>query len=535
MSQATTEPLPRLVDAQRSLWFEMTQYIMVLAGFVLLTLGVIMFMSAEDTVKEKLNLAGEDHEPAKVQRLVRLERALHAGQAGVGLALVILGLAISRAPLFCSVTANVLFLAHLVVSLVLGEPDVFRRVRFVIALFLLNSILSALAYRRDLRRAAQEPEIFEGELISAPLIPETGDTVGASTQPEASLLPPPTSTVATQAITGHQETDRAPGSSRIEIVARQPIPWFGLLCCLAALGLLGFSAHTGQTMYAWWAVAPALASLALLASRPGPFRAILHDTALEILQPRPVTISWETIQALVPAGIRLLNRLLPPSSNYPIGVVHSQGSFEIPRHTNLPSDQLLGLLLERIPSTGGQNLPPRLVPYWQAQVRLWGKGGVYTYCSREEIGMPWYRRKRILLLALAALATAAIWIGGADWNEIKVAGMLLGFLGVVGLLVSSPISRWISRMKNSGLVVSPRGFAVLQKPFIGHASWREVVGISWESQPDLSLIGRHAIVVTVKEQKIPIYDIYDRPLMTIYRQMHYYWRGVEPGAGLPAA
>jgi hypothetical protein len=69
----------------------------------------------------------------------------------------------------------------------------------------------------------------------------------------------------------------------IEVNAPAPPQWSALLSCLLALGLAGVAVFTGYSVFAWLASLPALLSMALAITRPGPFHAVFDDTALEVL------------------------------------------------------------------------------------------------------------------------------------------------------------------------------------------------------------------------------------------------------------
>jgi len=418
---------------------------------------------------------------------------------------------------------------HLIACLVFGQPDPFNWLRIFIAFFLIWAIFSARGYRRDKQQAALESEIYDGQLLKDQVLTETINATVLTEQEDRS----PQSVVhdaAPTPISGKRSTDGEEKSSPVEVFAVPKIPHLALLCCLAALGLVGYSAYVVETMYAWLAIAPALAGVALLMARLGSFYAILDSDAVKIFSPRAVTVPYEDIHSIQLLEKRPREPFKPSRSNYTIGVVHTHGTFEIPPKSNIPSDELFRWLLERIPPAAGQSQspPPRLVPYWRAQIRLCGQHSVLTYRSRKEPGMVWCKRKTPLLLGLAAFATAAIWIGASDRVELKAVGVLISLVGLVWLLLSLPLSWWLGRFKNAGLVVSPRGFALFQKPYVGYAEWHEVTGMGWHFNELEFSPRRYAILITVKEQHVCIYDIYDRPLPTIYRQMYRYWCGKDP-------
>jgi hypothetical protein len=505
MAPNPAEPLPRLVDCLRSRQLRYARAVLIMAGLFLFATSVVSFVRAEEIVRIHPLKNARMAKPEEVQRWVRNERIFQATQAAVGLTLILLGSTLYRVPLFCLVTAAVVYTLHLVIAVTIDPLSLnFRLYQVsILSAAMLGAIRAAKGFRRSSKSASGDTQAHENRQPSE--------------MPQLHHIPALVQQSLEQPLL-------------IEVYAPAPLQRSALVWCLIALGMAGVAVFTGHSVFAWLASLPALLSMALAITRPGPLHAVFDDTALEVLQPKPMTIPWAKIVAISTRGKRPRDPFAPSRSNYRINVVHWEGSFEIPRNTDRPSDEILRLLLHRIPTHGRDDLPPALIPYWQEQLRRFGSQYVCSYRSEGPRTLSWHRRKKFFMLGLVGLGTAAIWFFSGDPVLIAL-GVAAIVFGLISLLGSLPVPLWSGRLKNAALVISPRGFALCQGALVGYADWQEVTMIRWGYDVADPESFRPAIAVIIADQKIPIYDIYDRPLMTIYRQMHYYWRGVELQAG----
>jgi|GEM_PF-2258088 len=512
MTQTEVKPLPSLADSSRSRIIRRAHIMLVIAGILLAGFSLVALVRAEEVVQDKLAQDGVAHaRPGQLQHFVWNEQVFQASQVGIGLVLTLLGLAIHRAPRFCSIAAITVLMFHLFISCLTLDPvRIYGR-----SLQVCYGIVALANVRRaaKLYRRANEPVAPKSDTHQARGL--------ANAMPLDNCR--------------HVLLDR-PGEKLppIQVYAAAPKQWGAFWSCLVALGLAGLGAWTGETICAWLAVPPALYSIALTITRPRPFHAVFGDAALEVLDPMFATIPWENIVAVSTSGKKSGDPLEPSSSNYAIHIVYSDGSLEIPASTNWPSDLILWSLLQRIPYNSAKDLPSGLVPYWQELVRLFGSQGISIYRSTRPPGLSWYRGRKLLVLALVSLATAAIWFF-SEQGMIVALAIAATFFALLNLVLIFPFGRWYNSLKNSALVISPHGFALFQKPHIGYANWQEVTNVRWGYPSTELAYPGPCFSVTIEAQHFPIYDIYDRPLITIYRQMLHYWRGVDPIAASPAA
>jgi hypothetical protein len=168
MSQAPTEPLPRLVDCLRLRKLRYARLILVIAGLFLMGFSLVVFAMAEEVVRREFARANIPVKPQELQRWVRIEQVFQLGQAGVGLALAVCGLAIYRAPLFCSIAATVIFVLHQAICLAVEPLSLFRGaiMKILIVIALVGAIQAAIRYRRPKNLVAPDSETYEGQLVN---------------------------------------------------------------------------------------------------------------------------------------------------------------------------------------------------------------------------------------------------------------------------------------------------------------------------------------------------------------------------------
>ena len=156
--------------------------------------------------------------------------------------------------------------------------------------------------------------------------------------------------------------------------------------------------------------------------------------------------------------------------------------------------------------------------------------------AKSQSARPSHRRLRAFSTAL--LIAAVAWIvfgalsksfGDSVWGPIGVLG---AFFGAICLLASFSNSRShsslsVKKWKQSCLVLSPRGLAMVQGNVAGEMGWHEVLDLAYRPRPDFvnsafrlssqSVVG--GILLKVKGANIIIPEIYDRPLFVIYDLM----------------
>jgi hypothetical protein len=184
--------------------------------------------------------------PEEVQRWVRNERIFQATQAAVGLTLILLGLTLYRAPLFCLVTAVVVYTLHLVIAVTIDPLSLnFRLYQVsILSAAMLGAIRAAKRFRRSSKSASGDTQAHENRQPSE--------------MPQLHHIPALVQQSLEQPLL-------------IEVYAPAPLQRSALVWCLIALGMAGVAVFTGQTVFAWLAIPPAMMGIALAIMQPGPF------------------------------------------------------------------------------------------------------------------------------------------------------------------------------------------------------------------------------------------------------------------------
>jgi hypothetical protein len=326
------------------------------------------------------------------------------------------------------------------------------------------------------------------------------------------------------------------------IQSRSSIPVGVLLIALLAAGLDVLAAITGNAEPLVLSLWPWLTAGALWLTRPRPFRARLAEAALEVDEP-PLSIPYADFQGLL-APRRPANPFKAGPRSYPMQVIHAGGVLRIPARLEVPSDEVFGFLYRTFSPGGSRDVPRALADYLRRKEWEFGPDRVWSYKARAHLGLgDGYHRAAAFFLAFAL--SGALWVvwGVARREEGWVGG------GIAALLVGALLALlfWLAsgrpqgmprirRWRESGLVVTPEGLALVQGDLTGELTWREVKDVTLRRgmasfQYSFEGHGSHkGIVLEVEGALIVIADLYDRPLSLIHQQIHYYWRGEPAGA-----
>jgi hypothetical protein len=223
-----------------------------------------------------------------------------------------------------------------------------------------------------------------------------------------------------------------------------------------------------------------------------------------------------------------IERIWSPRSNQangPLIVFHRAGTFEIPPSSDR-STQALREFLESV-------MPPRTRPivhgaianYLDSQTATFGDERVWAYAAEERAGRKDGRLARSIYIALAITAVAWIVAGivskDPGWYG---AAVFLGVVALIVLLVRTSTYGIESRIKNwreSSLVVSPAGIALVQGDLKGELRWRELVDVQYKAGPSAA---RRKIQLKVQGASIEIMDFYDTPLSEIHERIASFWK-----------
>jgi hypothetical protein len=315
------------------------------------------------------------------------------------------------------------------------------------------------------------------------------------------------------------------------IEARPAPPWGAILFLFIALALLGLAAALANPHPAIGAALPLAVGLALLLTRPKPFAADLTAAGVELRDP-PLALPYEAIEGLVVSG--------PPTrARAPLHVFHAGGVVTAPPCLNVPTSELYAFLASRLSEGGSREVPAPLVKFLRQQEELFGPERVFAYRARQHLTP--YPRRRAATVCLAVAVTGLVWLavgiaGGKGYEAwIGIGGLLAILFGLFALAFA--FERRAPRIRNwrqSGLVISPVGLALVQGDMRGEMRWGELRKVDLRTKPHSfsveSGVPLTGIQLAVEGATIVIADFYDRPLPVIFDRIRAYWQGREANA-----
>lgn len=303
------------------------------------------------------------------------------------------------------------------------------------------------------------------------------------------------------------------------------VPWFALLLLIAGLGLMavGFSTQASPMVAA--SVLPLAVGASLLVfGRPPQFSALVREDGLEVEgSGGPLLVPYASIR-----NIKANGRPADPrrTSSASMTVLHDGGVLHIPARLNVPTVEVLRLLVDRLPTSGGREVHPDLVDYLQRQEMYFDAESVATYCAARRLVTGSRRGLRAFAVGMivgGVIETALASSGNFDvvW---AVPGVFCAAIGLVMLITSfvenTASGPLLKQWRKSSLVVGPTGLAMVQGPIHGEVRWPELLEIRFQPKPrgfpptPANLVP--GILLRVKGADIVIADIYDRPLCVIY-------------------
>jgi hypothetical protein len=323
--------------------------------------------------------------------------------------------------------------------------------------------------------------------------------------------------------------------ARIHSVQRAPV---GVI----AFGLVALTLATASTLggvdYLILAALPVLAAVALWWVRGGPFDAELRTGGLHVAHLRR-EIPYASLQGLAAQGVAHREEL--SKAHFPIFLMHEGGGLEIPGRLNVPSHELFGFLWSRLSPGGSRDVPGPLREYLSRQLEVFGPERVWSYRARTHLRPPLSRRG--LALCLAAFVAGILWIvlgaasiGGEDRHGWAAAGAAIVLLALLGLLlvIAARQARYprLKRWRDSGLIISPPGLALVQGDVSGELRWGEIRRIEAPGSSRFGSSRRHGLHIVLAGVRIMIADIYDRPLRMISERIENHLR--LPAPSMPA-
>ncbi|MFT3882667.1 MAG: hypothetical protein QM703_23820 [Gemmatales bacterium] len=310
-----------------------------------------------------------------------------------------------------------------------------------------------------------------------------------------------------------------------------------IVCASTAAALLLMSLFYINDGIAWHLVLAAVWPICLAVSfwrnREKLFLAELAEDGILTNVPDHEHVPYSTIMAVQAEE--------PHQRYYPLHVHYSRGKLSIPARVGVPSIELQRFLTQWIPQNKFQAVTGELQAICQKQIDKFGADKVFVYTPRLD-AIKGFRGRGGWAFSIATVFTGLFWIiggpvasinqrhfDGANW---AVAGVIFALLGtVLGLFYSS--RRWLSgglpKWKNSGVVISPIGLAIIQDKLRGEMKWNELKRLVFpvkRTSLDTSNSTRiGSIRLDFGGGSVDIFDIYCHPLDVVHERIKGYWQG----------
>jgi hypothetical protein len=293
-------------------------------------------------------------------------------------------------------------------------------------------------------------------------------------------------------------------------------PWGTIVWLTVAAGCMAIAVATGDYHMAVIGVLPATLAVVLFLRRPPEFHAEIMRTEIFIHSANE-SIPFANIE-----------RLWSPSSNQLNGlliVYHRGGSFEIPPNSARTTQSLREFLESVMPPRTRPVVHGAIAGYLDSQTATFGAERVWAYAAEDR---PKRKDKRLFLSIYMALAiTAVAWIVAGSISKESGwygAAVFMGIIALIVLLVQTMthgIDRRIKNWRESSLVVTPFGLALVQGDLKGELRWRELVDVQYKGG---SSAASRKIQLKVEGASIDIMDIYDTPLSEIHERIASFWK-----------
>ena len=231
---------------------------------------------------------------------------------------------------------------------------------------------------------------------------------------------------------------------------------------------------------------------------------------------------------------RMRSILIPSRPNaygqFPIEVNFDLQAITIPAAIEQSSDELLKFLKSRIPVRKIGWVNPSLRSWLDEQLALFGEEKVYCFSPRDKL-FPKPAGTVPKTLSRTMLLTAALWAVSTAYSPVWVAPAVImvifgGLFFLISLAKRDVVSAQAPNWKESTLLVTPAGIALIQGKLKGKLRWDEVLSLKVSEAPRFSITPvTPGVTVQVAGSQIVIMDLYSEPLSEIYQVMRDYHEG----------
>jgi len=168
MRRDDSDELGSLAQTARHKSLKQARVILIVVGVLTLLVNFFLFANAEREVREVIEAEkkqagpGAVFDPAELKKqeesLVRVVRLIYGGMMFLGVVFVGLGVAVYKAPVPCTVTGLVLYLAGNAAFAALDPMNLLRGfiIKIIIIVLMVKAVQAAAAYQREVRAAREE-------------------------------------------------------------------------------------------------------------------------------------------------------------------------------------------------------------------------------------------------------------------------------------------------------------------------------------------------------------------------------------------
>jgi hypothetical protein len=265
-------------------------------------------------------------------------------------------------------------------------------------------------------------------------------------------------------------------------------------------------------------LAPAGIGIAILAAQRHKLRIRFDDDGLTVLAPWTEFIHYDHIEALCCDERK--RRVEPHSFSFE--VTHRQGALSFPADLDVSSKAVYRFLKMQLADEEVIGPPPALRRYAEHFEREYGSDQVRGYRAMPDAKPTKGAAKLPLFSAAAAIGIIWLVIGLAVGGEYEGWGPAGGFFAI--LCVPTAIFWGVMRLQDppsgnafdGGIVITPTGYALQQRRFLGQMRWDEVTDIVYR-------YGSGRVRIVFDGGEIKLRDDYDRKLRSIYHRLLDYW------------
>lgn len=231
----------------------------------------------------------------------------------------------------------------------------------------------------------------------------------------------------------------------------------------------------------------------------------------------------------------------PHQRYYPLHLHHSGGVLSIPAQHQVPGIELQRFFTSFIPQNKSQALTGEMQAIYHKQIDKFGADKVFVFTPRLEVAKG-IRSSSARAFATGTMFAGLIWfIGGPVASGFQdhfngsawcSAGLFFVILGLLLSLIFSNERILLGgqkEWKQSGLIISPIGLAIIQNKLRGEMKWNELKRLVFPVKRTSFQSSRSnrpgSIRLDFGGGSVDVFDIYCHPLDTVYERIKGYWQG----------